>query len=70
MNSVARYCANPTNDHHTAVKRILRYLNGTRNLGLLYRGDECSEMKGYSDQVMWEIGNPLLGTCTFMLVEL
>ena len=49
VNSVARYCANPTNDHHTAVKGILRYLNGTHNLGLLYRGDDCSEMKGYSD---------------------
>jgi len=29
---IARFCANPTNVHWTAVKRILRYLQGTRNL--------------------------------------
>ena len=38
VSSIACYCAKPTNDHYTAVKRIVRYLNGTRNFGLLYRG--------------------------------
>ena len=73
VSSVARYCANPTNDHYTAVKRILRYLNGTRNFGLLYRGDDLSETKGYSD-ADWagDVGDrkSLLDTCTFLQVEL
>jgi len=46
---VARFCANPSRDHWTAVKRILRYLNGSRQLGLLYRADALNEMVGYSD---------------------
>ena len=29
VSSVVRYCAKPTRDHWTAVKRILRYLKGT-----------------------------------------
>ncbi len=48
VNSVARFCSKPTKDHWTAVKRILRYLNGTPDYGLLYsRNDET--MCGYSD---------------------
>lgn len=32
-----------------AVKRILRYLKGTKNLGLLYVKQESTELTGYSD---------------------
>ena len=39
VSCVARFCAKPTKEHWTAVKRILRYLKGTRNLGLIYRED-------------------------------
>ena len=49
VGSVARYCADPTKDHWTAVKRILRYLKGTRNYGLLYRKDAPAELTRYSD---------------------
>ena len=49
ISSVARYCAKPTRDHWTAVKRILRYLKGTYNYGLLYRKDSPAELTGYSD---------------------
>ena len=49
VSSVARFCANPTKEHWTAVKRILRYLKGTSNLGLLYREDTPAEITGYSD---------------------
>jgi len=49
VSSVARFCANPSRDHWTAVKRILRYLNGSRQLGLLYRANALNEMVGYSD---------------------
>ena len=46
---VARFCAKPSNEHWTAVKRILRYLNGTRELGLLYKGDTATDIEGYCD---------------------
>ena len=44
----ARYCSEPTNSHWCAVKRILRYLRGTTDLGLLYRPDNTN-LCGYSD---------------------
>ena len=34
--SVARFCSSPTTKHWTVVKRILRYLKGTSNYGLVY----------------------------------
>ena len=47
--SVARFCSQPTKRHWTAVKRILRYLRGTSNLGLIYREDNPRAITGYSD---------------------
>ena len=49
VSCVARFCANPPKDHWTAVKRILCYLNGSRQLGLLYRADASNVIVGYSD---------------------
>ena len=49
VGSVARFCANPTKEHWTAVKRILRYLNGTIKLGLLYRESTSVKIPGYTD---------------------
>ncbi len=40
VNNVAKFCAKPTKQHWTAVKRIMRYLNGTLDLGLLYHKEE------------------------------
>ena len=49
VSTVARFCANPSQHHWIAVKRILRYLKGTLNFGLLYRKDGPTEFTGYSD---------------------
>ncbi|XP_060675580.1 secreted RxLR effector protein 161-like [Ziziphus jujuba] len=46
---VSRYMQSPKKPHLEAVRRILRYVKGTINLGLLYkRGEEC-KLVGYYD---------------------
>ena len=49
VSNVSRFNAEPRTKHMTGVKRILRYLNGTYDLGLLHRKDEMDECIGYSD---------------------
>jgi hypothetical protein len=48
VSMVSRFASNPTAEHITAVKRILRYLKGTLNYQLTYRGD-LQALTGYSD---------------------
>ena len=45
----ARYQAAPKELHLTAVKRIIRYINGTPNYGLWYSKDLNACFVGYSD---------------------
>ena len=45
---VSRYAANPDDSCWTAVKRIFRYLRGTMQLKLTYRGP-MQPLTGYSD---------------------
>ena len=50
VGNVARFCSEPNQLHWSAVKRILRYLKGSRDLGLLYhRQDTPLSCVGYSD---------------------
>ena len=49
VSNVARFCAYPSKQHLTAVKRILRYLKGSTDLGLLYSVDGSRDCVGYSD---------------------
>ena len=39
LNKLASYTANPSMIHVTALKRVLRYLSGTRNYGITYNAD-------------------------------
>ena len=43
VSNVAKFSANPTEEHWTAVKRIFRYLKGTVSYGLQYSSDASSE---------------------------
>ena len=53
MSDVAKFNPDPTEEHWAAVKRIMRYLNGTRDMGLLYDGSKATNsFIGYSD-VYW-----------------
>ena len=45
----ARFQANPKESHLCAVKRIFRYLNGTKDLGLWYPKATSFELVSYSD---------------------
>ncbi|KAK8951746.1 hypothetical protein KSP39_PZI003779 [Platanthera zijinensis] len=49
VNIVAQFMHKPTRSHLSAVNRILRYLKGTTDLGLLYKHDDSSELHGYAD---------------------
>lgn len=47
---VSGYMEKPTMMHQLAAKRILRYVKGTLNYGLIYvKGSESDLLTGYSD---------------------
>ena len=48
VSNVAKFSASPTTRHWTAVKRIMRYLKGTTNLGLVYT-PQNNNCVGFSD---------------------
>ncbi|CAM8988603.1 unnamed protein product [Rhodiola kirilowii] len=48
VGKLSRYTSNPSKDHWRAVHRVLRYLKGTMNLGLVY-SEFPSVIEGYSD---------------------
>jgi hypothetical protein len=49
VNLLARHSAKPTKCHCIGVKTILRYLNGTRDLGLFYSKNQDLILLGYTD---------------------
>ena len=49
VSRAARFCSKPTHQHLIAVKRILRYLQGTIKHGLLYQKSVSKAVIGYSD---------------------
>ncbi|KAJ0857667.1 putative RNA-directed DNA polymerase [Helianthus annuus] len=49
VNKVCQFMHAPTENHWAAVKRILRYLHGTAQLGLLFRRDSSSRLHAFSD---------------------
>ena len=48
-NLLARHSAEPTKCHWVGVKIVLRYLNGTRDLGLFYSKNQDLILLGYTD---------------------
>jgi hypothetical protein len=49
VSNVAKFSSNPTPKHWTAVKRILRYLRGTSDLGIAFIPQENKDCVGFSD---------------------
>ena len=46
---VARFFANPRENHLMAVKRIMRYLKGTDDFGLYYKKNKKFKLNAYTD---------------------
>jgi hypothetical protein len=46
VNECARYVSNPGSAHWIAIKRIMRYLAGTIDMGLIYNGLSNNELNG------------------------
>jgi hypothetical protein len=49
VNQVSQYCQNPGPGHWNGVKRILAYLAGTPNHGLLFKRNDEESLIGYCD---------------------
>lgn len=49
VQKLSQYTSCFTQEHVTAVKRVLRYLNGTRSLGITYGLNEDTTLLGYTD---------------------
>ncbi|KAK8559181.1 hypothetical protein V6N12_042463 [Hibiscus sabdariffa] len=49
LSMTSRYQANPGEGHWTAVKNILKYLRRTKDVFLVYGGEEELRIKGYTD---------------------
>ena len=69
----ARFQSNPKFSHLIAVKRIIRYLLGTVNLGLWYPKNSVCNLVGYSDSDF--VGSKIdrkstSGTCQFISILL
>ena len=46
---VSRFMENPQQEHWVAVKRIFRYLQGTKSHGVCYQPSDKIDFRGYSD---------------------
>jgi hypothetical protein len=55
VNLLARHSAIPTKCHWVGVKTILRYINGTRDLGLFYNRNKDPILLGYTDAGYYQI---------------
>src|SRR3954467_13345763 len=49
LSSISRYQANPGENHWAAVKNILKYLKRTKDMFLVYGGEDELVVRGYTD---------------------
>lgn len=46
---LAQYCKNPSTEHWCALKRVLRYLQGSKHLSMVYQKFDGNKLLAYSD---------------------
>ena len=49
VNYLSRFMQNPSQTHHIAAKRVLRYLKGTLDFGVYYKRSTDANLLGYTD---------------------
>lgn len=49
VSALSRHCANPTKSHFTAARHLLRYINTTQDLSLVYPSKAPIEIRGFCD---------------------
>ena len=49
IGKLSQFSQDPRHHDWMAVKRVLRYINGTRNFGILYNGSKDLEIDGFAD---------------------
>ena len=49
VNLLVRHSSQPTIRHWNGIKRIMRYLEGTRDMGLFFPSDTNQTLTGYAD---------------------
>ena len=49
VGQLARFTSNPTNEHWMAGLRVLRYLQGTKDIGITFNGNLSQKLVEYSD---------------------
>ncbi|KAL0837105.1 hypothetical protein Bca101_088995 [Brassica carinata] len=49
VNKMYQFMHRPTNEHWTAVKRILRYLSGTQNRGVFFHANNTPTLHAFTD---------------------
>ena len=49
VSNVAKFSANPTTRHWIVVKRVMRYMKGTSDFGLIFKPQENCDCVGFSD---------------------
>jgi histone deacetylase 1/2 len=69
VNKLSQYMGSPTTDHWQGIKRILRYLHGTTNLGLHIKPSTDLDIAGFSD-ADWATSiddrKSMAGQCVFL----
>ena len=49
IGKLSQYCEKPLKSHWSSIKRVLRYIKGTRNVGIKYDGNKSMKPLGYCD---------------------
>ena len=49
VSSLSQVPKNPSHDHWLSAKKVLRYLKGTFDLGLVFKHSECLKLVGFCD---------------------
>jgi hypothetical protein len=68
VSRLAQFMSNPTEEHWTALKRMLRYLRGTIDYGIKYDGSKGATMEAWTDSSWGEDPDDAKSTNGYLIV--